>query len=48
VRKKRGRPELIAAAFGIIVAAHPDNLRNFLLTPPAETLSFFQQLREVL
>jgi hypothetical protein len=23
-----------------------DNLRNFLLTPTAETLSFFQQLQE--
>jgi hypothetical protein len=23
-----------------------DNLRNFLLTPMAEVLSFFQQLRE--
>jgi hypothetical protein len=25
-----------------------DNLRNFLLTPTKEMLSFFQQLREVL
>jgi len=44
--KEKRPPELFPAAFLESWLPTLDNLRNFLLTPTTEVLSFFQQLRE--
>jgi len=44
--QKRKAAEVIPATFEIRWQPIRDTLRNFFLSPPAEMLSFWQQLRE--